>query len=187
VLILFPLLRPLPPFPSLPHYTENVDAYVLALGWLARRELTEKQIRQRLTRRGLEADAIDEAVARLKAERAIDDARVAGAFARTAVRLKGRGPMRLERDLQALGIDRGAARAAVKDILADTDERTLARQALARRWRRAERPEPADAARLYRGLLRQGFGPAAARAALTALGAPDDDALADLPERDDPT
>ena len=32
--------------------TTGVDAYVLALGWLARRELTEKQIRQRLARRG---------------------------------------------------------------------------------------------------------------------------------------
>jgi regulatory protein len=161
-----------------------VDAYVLALGWLARRELTEKQIRQRLARRGLEPDAVDDAVTRLKAERAIDDARVAGAFARTAVRLKGRGPMRLERDLQVLGIERGAAKAAIKEILADTDEKTLARQALARRWRRAERPEPADAARLYRALLRQGFGPSAARAALTALGAPDDDAL-DAPGGDD--
>jgi regulatory protein len=164
-----------------------VDAYVLALGWLARRELTEKQIRQRLTRRGLEAEAIDEAVARLKRERALDDARVAGAFARTAVRLKGRGPIRLERDLQGLGIDRGAAREAVRAVLAETDEATLARQALARRWRRADRPEATDAARLYRALLRQGFRPAAARSALTALGAPDDDALADLPERDDPT
>jgi regulatory protein len=164
-----------------------VDPYVLALGWLARRELTEKQIRQRLARRACEPDAIDEAVTRLKAERALDDTRVAGAFARTAVRLKGRGPIRLERDLQALGIDRGAARAAVRDVLADTDEATLARQALARRWRRADRPEPADAARLYRALLRQGFGPSAARGALTALGTPDDDALADLPERDDPT
>ena len=162
-----------------------MNAYVLALGWLARRELTEKQIRQRLTRRACEPDAIDEAVARLKAERAIDDARVAGAFARTAVRLKGRGPMRLERDLQGLGIDRGAAKAAVQDVLADTDERTLARQALARRWRQAGRPEPKDAARLYRALLRQGFGPSAARAALTALGAPDDDTLDEPRERDE--
>jgi regulatory protein len=164
-----------------------VDPYVLALGWLARRELTEKQIRQRLTRRSLEPDAIDEAVARLKAERALDDARVAGAFARTAVRLKGRGPMRLERDLQALGIERGAARAAVREVLADTDEQTLARQALARRWRRADRPEPADAARLYRALLRQGFGPSAARAALTALGAPDDDVLDQPSGGDEPS
>ncbi len=164
-----------------------MDPYVVALGWLARRELTEKQVRQRLTRRGLEPDTIDEAVARLKAERALDDARVAGAFARTAVRLKGRGPLRLERDLQALGIERGAARAAVKEILADTDEKTLARQALARRWRRADRPGPAVAARLYRALLRQGFGPSAARAALSALGAPDDDALADGPPAEDPS
>ena len=171
--------------PRGPLYTRDVDPYVLALGWLARRELTEKQVRQRLARRGLDPDAIAEAVARLTSERALDDARVAGAFARTAVRLKGRGPMRLERDLQALGIERGAAKAAVKDILAETDERTLARQALARRWRRAGRPEPADAARLYRALLRQGFGPSAARAALTALGAPDDDTLTDAPGSDD--
>jgi regulatory protein len=163
----------------------SVDAYVLALGWLARRELTEKQVRQRLARRGLEPDGIDEAITRLKAERAIDDARVAGAFARTAARLKGRGPVRLERDLQALGIERGAAKAAVKEILADTDERTLARQALARRWRRADRPGTADAARLYRALLRQGFGPTAARAALTALGAADDDSLDGPPGRDE--
>ncbi|HWJ56647.1 MAG TPA: RecX family transcriptional regulator, partial [Vicinamibacterales bacterium] len=94
-------------------------------------------------------------------------------------------PMRLERDLQDLGIDRGAAKAAVQDVLADTDERTLARQALARRWRQAGRPEPKDAARLYRALLRQGFGPSAARAALTALGAPDDDTLDEPRERDE--
>ena len=151
--------------------------YIDALKMLGRRELSESQIRQRLVRKGHTEEDIDAAVTRLKAERAIDDARVAGAFARTAVRLKGRGPMRLERDLQGLGIERSAAKAAVRDVLAETDERTLARQALARRWRRAERPEPADAARLYRALLRQGFGPSAARAALTALGAPDDDTL----------
>jgi regulatory protein len=162
-----------------------VDAYVLALGWLARRELTEKQVRQRLIRRGLDVDAVDEAISRLKTERALDDARVAGAFARTAVRLKGRGPARLARDLQVLGIDRGAAREAIREVLADTDEPTLARQALAKRWRRADAPGPADAARLYRALLRQGFTPSAARSALTALGTPDDDALAALPERDD--
>jgi regulatory protein len=163
-----------------------VEPYVLALGWLARRELTEKQVRQRLARKGCEPEAIDDAVARLKTERALDDQRVAGAFARTAVRLKGRGPLRLTRDLQALGVDRQAARDAVQDVLAETDEATLARQAVARRWRRADRPEPADAARLYRALLRQGFGPSSARAAITALGAPDDDTLADPPGRDDP-
>jgi regulatory protein len=152
-----------------------VDAYALALSWLARRELTEKQVRQRLARRGIEGDAVDDAVARLKASRALDDARVAGAFARTAARLKGRGPIRLERDLVGLGVDRAAAAAAVREVLADTDEPALARHALARRWRRAERPDRADAARLYRALLRQGFRPAAARAALADLGAAADD------------
>jgi len=52
-------------------------AYLDALRMLARRELSEAQIRQRLARREHEPDLIDEAAARLKEERALDDVRVA--------------------------------------------------------------------------------------------------------------
>jgi regulatory protein len=149
----------------------RVDAYVLALGWLARRELSERQVRTRLAHRGIEPGAIDAAVARLRSERALDDRRVAGAFARTAVRLKSHGPIRLRRDLEALGIDRAAARDAVEAVLEETDERTLARAALARRWREPRPPGPQDAARLFRALLRQGFSADVVRA---VLGTPDE-------------
>ena len=44
---------------------------------LGRRELSEAQVRQRLARREHDPEAIDEAVARLIDERAIDDNRVA--------------------------------------------------------------------------------------------------------------
>lgn len=157
-----------------------MDAYTLALGWLARRELTERQVRQRLVRRGLEGDEIDAAVARLRREGALDDRRVAGAYARTAVRLKARGPVRLEHDLQTLGIDRGAAGKAVADAIAGAGgERALAAQALARRWRAGTPPSRADAARLHRALLRQGFSPDAVREAIRNLGGAG-------PEPDDP-
>ena len=49
-----------------------MDAYILALSWLARRELTERQIRARLARREVEAGEADAAIERLRREGALD-------------------------------------------------------------------------------------------------------------------
>ena len=68
--------------------------YLDALKLLARRELSEFQVRQRLSRKGHPMDDIDAAVARLKSERAIDDMRVAEAIARTSMTVKRRGRLR---------------------------------------------------------------------------------------------
>ena len=82
------------------------SARVAALKMLARRELSEAQIRQRLQRRGHALDEIDSAIERLKSERAIDDARVAGAIARTETSLKRRGRLRVAQELARAGIAR---------------------------------------------------------------------------------
>jgi len=142
----------------------------MALGWLSRRELSERQVRQRLARRAVSPGEIEAAVVRLKRERALDDQRVAGAFLRTAVRLKARGPARLRIDLYALGIDRHLADAALAEAFAETDEASVLHQALRKRWRLPEAPSPADAARLFRALMRQGFASDKIRAALRTLG-----------------
>jgi regulatory protein len=147
-----------------------MEAYVLALSWLARRELTERQIRARLTRRQIAAEEIDAAVERLRRERALDDRRVAGAYARTAVRLKGRGPLRLRRDLQALGVDAAAAREAIEEALAETPEETLIDRAIARRWPKSGDADRPAVARVYRALLRQGFDSGKVMAGLRRRG-----------------
>ena len=67
------------------------DTYLTALKMLARRELSEAQLRQRLLRRQHDPDAIEAALARLKSERSLDDERVAGAIARSETNLKKRG------------------------------------------------------------------------------------------------
>ena len=54
---------------------------------LARRELSEAQLRQRLARRQHDPDAIEEALTRLKAERSLDDERVAGIIAAPSISL----------------------------------------------------------------------------------------------------
>ena len=76
---------------------------------LARRELSEAQIRQRLAKRGESRDSIDEAVDRLKAERSIDDERVAGAIARTQAAGRNRGRRRVMQQIEAAGIDKSIA------------------------------------------------------------------------------
>jgi regulatory protein len=138
---------------------ESERAYVVGLKLLATRELAEAQLRERLARRRFQPEDIDAAVTRLRAERALDDSRTAGAYARTEANLRGRGRLRVLRRLQSMGIASDIARAAVEDAFADLDETQRIEQALARRLRPGETLEtPKVAARIHRYLLSQGFG-----------------------------
>src|SRR5712691_4352502 len=91
----------------------STNAYVDGLKMLARRELSEQQVRQRLARKGHDQDAIDDAVTRLREERAIDDVRVAESIARTETSVKRRGKLRVRLQIERAGIGRGTAKRAV--------------------------------------------------------------------------
>jgi len=133
-------------------------AYVAALKLLARRELSEAQVRQRLARKGFEGDAVDEAIAKLKAERAIDDARVAEAIARTETAVKRRGKLRVRRRIESAGISSAEARRAVNEAFGDIDADALLEAALAKRLRAtASIKDDREFQRLYRYLIGQGF------------------------------
>ena len=133
-------------------------AYLDGLRMLARRELSETQIRQRLARRGYDADAIDSATARLKTEGALNDERVAGAIARSEAGLKRRGRLRVRRAIEQAGIARAIARRAADEVFAGIDGDELIEEALTRRLRGRDHVEDQrEAARLYRYLVAQGF------------------------------
>jgi regulatory protein len=137
-----------------------VSAYTDALQFLSRRELTVAEVRARLLdRQHTEAD-VERAITKLLESGGLDDARLARAFARTAVSTKGRGRLRVQRELQARGVSRETAAEAVGDVFGEQDERALVARALQKKLR--GRPRPTDAAayaRLYQHLLRQGFTP----------------------------
>ena len=97
------------------------DTYLAALKMLARRELSEAQLRQRLARRQHDDVAIDAAVARLKADRSLDDERVAGVIARSETGLKKRGRYRVTRQIEAAGIAPSIARRIVEETFAAID------------------------------------------------------------------
>ena len=133
-------------------------AYVEGLKMLGRRELCEAQVRARLARKQFQPDEIDTGIERLKRERALDDQRTALACARSAVRVKRRGRGRVVRQLEAIGIERDVARAAVAQVFGEVDENLLLEEALDRRLARGVTlSDPAGMRRVHRYLLTQGF------------------------------
>ena len=144
-------------------------AYLDGLRLIARRELSEAQVRQRLARKGHDADAIDQAVATLRSEHAIDDRRVAEAIARTQTLVRRRGRLRVRRQIESAGIDGPTARRAVDEVFAGLDPDALLQAALAKRLRGRETiADDAELQRLYRYLVGQGFEMDQVMTALTA-------------------
>ena len=134
---------------------------------LARRELSVEGVRARLHDRGFPADEIDAAIARLLESGALNDARVARAHARTAAIVKGRGRLRVMRELQHMGIPADVAAEALGDVFGELDERSLIARALQKKLRgRTKLTDPNEYGRLYQYLMRQGFSPAGVVAAL---------------------
>ena len=70
---------------------------------LARRELSEMQLRERFRKRKFETQAIEAALESLRREGALDDRRTAFAYARTSVRLTVRGRRRILQEIVARG------------------------------------------------------------------------------------
>jgi regulatory protein len=84
------------------------DCYTAALRILNYRFNSEAELRRKLVRKKYAEAEIDDAIAKLREEKWLDDERFAGAFvrARTSKRI---GPGRIRRELSAAGVDRETA------------------------------------------------------------------------------
>lgn len=137
---------------------------------LARRELSETQLRQRLARREHAPEDIDAAVERLKANRSLSDERVAGAIARMETGIRKRGKLRVKRQLQAAGISPDVAQRAIDEVFESIDPDALLEASLQKRLHGRDRiADQREYARLYRYLLGQGFDSDRIRRALVRL------------------
>ena len=135
-----------------------MSAYLDGLKMLARRELSEMQVRQRLARKGHETEAIDEAVAQLRDERALDDNRVAEAIARSETSLRRRGKVRVRMQIERTGISKETAKRAVDEVFGAIDDGALLQSSLTKRLRgRDTIADDREFQRIYRYLIAQGF------------------------------
>jgi regulatory protein len=130
-------------------------ARAAALRLLTRRDYTTAELRDKLLAAEHEPADIDETIAYLTRERLLDDRRVAEAHARTACRVKGRGRLRIQRELEARGIDRDLARE-VTSALSESDEAAALERFLERK-RIGSRLDAGSRRRLFHQLLRRGF------------------------------
>ena len=91
-----------------------MDAYDSALRILRYRFNSEAELRRKLRAKRFEADDIDAALARLHAEKWLDDQRFAGAFTRARTN-KRVGTMRIRRELHAAGVSEDTAERAIAE------------------------------------------------------------------------
>ena len=134
------------------------SAYVDGLKMLGRRELSEQQVRQRLARKEYEQDEIDDAVARLREERAINDVRVAEAIVRMETGIRKRGKVRVRMQLERAGIAKDTAKQAIDSVFEAIDDEALIESSLRKRLRGRETiADDREFQRLFRYLLGQGF------------------------------
>lgn len=143
-----------------PNAKPQPSAYNKALGLLARREHSRKELRQKLGRSGYAGDEAGEALDRLGEQHYQDDDRFAEALIRNRS-AQGYGPMRLRAELKSHGLPDARIRSLLDAAQIDWAQSAAAQ--LRRRYGATGVSDPAERARRAQFLLRRGFPAATVR------------------------
>ncbi|MEI7036223.1 regulatory protein RecX [Fulvimonas yonginensis] len=136
------------------------SAYDKALGLLARREHSRRELELKLRHGGYDAEEAGAAVERLGEQRYQDDDRFAEVLVRSRAS-QGYGPQRIRAELKSHGVPDGR----IRELLdaAGVDWEASAADQLRRRYGARSSREPAERARRAQFLLRRGFAAATVR------------------------
>ena len=141
-------------------YTEST-LYDYAVGALARKMRTVAELKRLLRNKTLtsaESEAMIESVIRkLKDQKYLNDSQYASFYSHNRKENEKFGKRRVITDLKTKGVHGDVIEAAIAATYEDSNEEQLARQFLERK--RIKKPATQrDAARIFRALLRAGFG-----------------------------
>ncbi len=131
----------------------NKSAYANALRWLSQRELTQHEVRTRLSRKGFDDDVIETVLTRLVSQNYISDDRVARQVVENALSRSRQGPLAIRQKLRTRGVDGETAEATWRELTQATDWLKIA-EAIKERY---DMSDPRQRARCARYLARQGF------------------------------
>jgi regulatory protein len=150
--------------------SKRKDVHERALGLLAVRQRSRRELERRLVQAGFGSDAVETELDRLEQVGLIDDAAFAAAVVESRMGARGESRRAVGVKLQQAGVDREVARAALDGAPEDEQDRAdrLARGRVAR----VSGLDPATGfARVSTFLMRRGYAPGVARqAARRALG-----------------
>ena len=148
------------------------QARATALRLLTRRDYTAKELRTKLLERDVPEAEVTSVLTDLADAGVVNDQRVAEAFVRVASTVKGRGRLRISRELEQRGIDRAIIRDALAALPVD-DETASIRRFLDRKHLPA-RLSPAEHRRVFGQLVRRGFSADMIAKAVRGRGADQD-------------
>jgi regulatory protein len=149
-------------------FSDPVEARKKAMDYLARREHSRAELRQKMVKAGFDPGVSDDAIAQLGADGLQDDRRYVEAFVQSRVN-QGKGPIRIRAELG----QRGIADSLLSDALADAevDWSALARTTRVRKFGAGTPADYKEKARQMRFLQYRGFE---SRQIQAALGEIDD-------------
>jgi regulatory protein len=144
--------------PNRPLLDENA-LYDYAIGALSRKMRTVAELKRLLRNRCPEEAVVGRVVARLKDQKYLNDSNYAAAYSAFRRDNQKFGQRRVVTDLKVKGVHSDVIAKAVDEAYAGVDELRLAR-AFLRRKRIGKPTTNREAARVFRALLRAGFGAA---------------------------
>ena len=148
-------------------FSDPKEARKKAMDYLARREYGRAELVRKLTRAGFVASLSEESVAQLAAEGLQNDTRFVENFVQSRIS-QGKGPVRIEMDLNQRGLESGIVAAVLEDC--DQDWFELAREVRVRKFG-GKVPQDFNAkAKQMRFLQYRGFEQAHIQAAVAARG-----------------
>lgn len=146
-----------------------------ALGLLAVRQRSRRELRSRLLAAGFEPDAVDEELAALESVGLIDDRAFARSVADQATGRRMQGRRAIAASLAAKGVDRATIEETLVDAGGEAEEERAFALARSRAGRLAGAPPESAARRLTDYLARRGYPSGLARRAAAAALAVDPD------------
>ena len=167
-------------FKRSPKTYDEAALYDYAIGALARRMHSVAELKRKLRARCQEESMIENVVARLKDQKYLSDRSYAAAYAGFRRDNEKFGRRRVITDLKVKGVHADVIEKAVAEAYSGVDEEKLAR-AFLRRKRLNKPSSNKETARIFRALMRAGFGLATAIRVLKSWSV-DDELLTALQE-----
>ena len=158
---------------SKPNLLDEASLYDYAIAALGRRMHSVADLKRKLRNRCTEETTIDKVVARLKEHKYLNDANYAAAYSAFRRDNEKFGRRRVTTDLKVKGVHADVIEKAVDEAYSGINEAELARAFLQRK--RLKKPETnREAARIFRALMRAGFGLATSIAVLKTWNVDDE-------------
>jgi regulatory protein len=128
-----------------------------AFRFLGYRARSEEEVRKKLDHLGFSEENVEQAMAKLRSLKMVDDETFARGWALGRVKDRGYGPLRIENELREKGISQSLIGAIIKESFAEPSEKKRAEAVLEKRFRGKDPGDPRVLRRVNDFLQRRGY------------------------------